>query len=76
MPTSPLPLPASPQTASLNVPQAFAEALRCHEQGRLPEAERLYEAILAVRADHFDALQMLARNTLNAPSIGIGPPSG
>ncbi len=60
MPTSPLPLPASPQAASLNVPQAFAEALRCHEQGRLPEAERLYEAILAVRADHFDALQMLA----------------
>jgi predicted O-linked N-acetylglucosamine transferase (SPINDLY family) len=60
MPTSPLPLPASLQAASLNVPQAFAEALRLHEQGRLAEAERLYEAVLAARPDHFDALQMLA----------------
>lgn len=60
MPTSPLSLPASPQAAALNVPQAFAEALRCHEQGRLTEAERLYAAVLAARPEHFDALQMLA----------------
>ncbi len=52
----PLPLP---KTGSLNVPQAFAQALKLHEQGRLAEAEPLYAAILAVRPDHFDALQMM-----------------
>ena len=56
MPPSPLPQRA----ASLNVPQTFAEALRLHEQGRLAEAEPRYAAVLAVRPDHFDALQMLA----------------
>lgn len=54
MPPSPL-----PQVASLNVPQAQAQALALHEQGRLAEAERLYAQILSVRPDHFDALQML-----------------
>ena len=55
MPPSPL-----PQAASLNVAQAFADALRCHEQGRLAEAERHYATVLAARPEHFDALQMLA----------------
>ena len=43
----------------LNVPQALAQALELHRAGRLAEAEPLYAAILAVRPDHFDALQML-----------------
>ena len=55
MPPSPL-----PQAASLNVAQAFADALRCHEQGRLAEAERHYAMVLMARPEHFDALQMLA----------------
>jgi predicted O-linked N-acetylglucosamine transferase (SPINDLY family) len=54
MPPAPL-LNAKP----LNVPQALAQALELHRQGRLAEAEPLYSAILAVRPDHFDALQML-----------------
>jgi len=49
-----------PKAQSLNVPQALAQALKLHEQGRLAEAGRLYADILAVRPDHFDALQMLA----------------
>ena len=54
-------MPPLPQAApALNVPQAFAEGLRLHEQGRLAEAEKFYAAVLAVRPDHFDALQMLA----------------
>jgi protein O-GlcNAc transferase len=53
-----MPLP-QPTPQSLNVPQAFAQALKLHEQGRLAEAERLYAAVLAVRPDHFDALQMM-----------------
>jgi len=53
----PLPLP---KTQPLNVSQALARALKLHELGRLAEAERLYAAILVVRPDHFDALQMMA----------------
>lgn len=48
-----------PKTAMLNVPQALAQALQFHERGNLPEAEKLYAAILAARPDHFDALQMM-----------------
>src|SRR6202142_3685615 len=48
-----------PKTDSLNVPQALEQALKLHGLGRLAEAERLYDAILAVRPDHFDALQMM-----------------
>ena len=52
------PLPP-PKSVPLNVPQTLAQALALHEQGRIDEAERLYAGILAVRPDHFDALQML-----------------
>jgi predicted O-linked N-acetylglucosamine transferase (SPINDLY family) len=52
----PFPLP---KTQTLNVPLALAQALKLHEQGRLAEAGQLYSAILAVRPDHFDALQMM-----------------
>lgn len=48
-----------PRTASLNVPQALAQALQLHERGQLAEAEKLYAAILSARPDHFDALQMM-----------------
>ena len=40
--------------------QAFAQGLKLHEQGRLTEAGQFYAAVLAVRPDHFDALQMMA----------------
>ena len=43
----------------MNVPQALAQALALHSQGRLADAERLYAAILAVRPDHVEALQMM-----------------
>ena len=54
-----MPLP-QPKPQPLNVPQAFAQGLKLHEQGRLAEAEPLYAAVLAARPDHFDALQMMA----------------
>ena len=53
-----MPLPQS-KPHSLNVAQAFAQALKLHEQGRLAEAERLYAAVLSVRPEHVDALQMM-----------------
>ena len=45
---------------SFKVPQAFAQALALHTQGRLAEAERIYSEVLTHRPDHFDALQMLS----------------
>jgi predicted O-linked N-acetylglucosamine transferase (SPINDLY family) len=45
---------------SFKVPQAFAQALALHGQGRFTEAEQIYSEVLAHRPDHFDALQMLS----------------
>ena len=54
MPSMPL-----PQAKPLDIPRAIHQALELHHQGRIAEAERLYAAVLAVRPDHVDALQML-----------------
>ena len=54
MPSLPL-----PQGKALDVPRTIHQALELHHQGRIADAERLYSAVLAVRPDHFDALQML-----------------
>jgi protein O-GlcNAc transferase len=48
-----------PSAKPLNVPQALAQAIALHRQGRLAEAEPQYAAILSVRPDHFEALHML-----------------
>ena len=44
---------------TVNPHQTAQQALDFHRQGRLPQAERLYSEVLAVRPDHFDALHML-----------------
>ncbi|MGH6684692.1 MAG: tetratricopeptide repeat protein, partial [Pseudolabrys sp.] len=49
----------APTAKPLNVPQALAQALELHRQGRLAQAEQLYASILTTRPDHFDALHML-----------------
>ncbi len=54
-----MPLAQQFSSKTFNVPQALAQALDLHKAGRLAEAEKLYTAILSVRPDHFDALQML-----------------
>jgi predicted O-linked N-acetylglucosamine transferase (SPINDLY family) len=48
-----------PQGKPLDVPRAVQQALEFHHAGRIADAERLYAAVLAVRPDHFDALQMM-----------------
>ncbi len=63
------PSPLAKGTA-FNLPQALAQALALHKQGRPAEAERLYMAILAERPDHFDALQMLALIKLGKGEAG------
>lgn len=52
----PQPLAQAPS----DVAKLLAQALQCHQQGRLPDAERLYAEVLSARPDHFDALQMMA----------------
>ncbi len=49
--------PLHPKAFSL--PQAAHQALEFHRQGRLPQAEKLYSDVLAVRPDYFEALHML-----------------
>src|SRR5476651_2019345 len=44
---------------AFNAPQAVQQALEFHRQGKLPEAEKLYADVLAVRPDYFEALHML-----------------
>ena len=46
-------------TSTLTVTQALDQAFIQHAQGNLGEAERLYEAILSVDAEHVDALHLL-----------------
>ena len=51
---------ALPQTSkSVNLPQTLKRALDLQRQRKLPEAEKLYAQVLAVRPDYFDALHML-----------------
>ena len=52
---------ALPQSLkSINVPQAIQQALELQRRGKLPQAEKLYSDILAVRPDYFEALHMLS----------------
>jgi tetratricopeptide (TPR) repeat protein len=39
--------------------EKLVQALACHQQGRLNEAQRLYTEILKVAPDNFDALHLL-----------------
>ncbi len=48
-----------PNALPLNVPGALAQAQGLCQQGRLADAERLCAAILAVKPDQVDALQLL-----------------
>jgi tetratricopeptide (TPR) repeat protein len=54
-----MPQPNISSAKAFNVPQALAQAVELHRQGRLADAERLYASILAVRPDQFDALHHL-----------------
>ena len=46
-------------TQAFRIPEAIREALRLHRQGKPEEAAQLYEAVLKVRPQHFDALHLL-----------------
>jgi protein O-GlcNAc transferase len=50
----------------------FRQGLACHQQGRLPEAERHYNAALRSEPDHFEALHMLGVIALQMGSFERG----
>ena len=52
MPRAPLPKQTNPQST-------LQQAVTLHQQGRLDDAERLYNSVLAAKRDHFDALHLL-----------------
>jgi protein O-GlcNAc transferase len=47
----------SPAAAALQA--KFNQAVALHQQGRLPEAERIYQEVLRQQPNHFDALHLL-----------------
>ena len=49
-----------PQAIPPTVTSLFAEGLALHQAGRLADAERIYNQILAIRPDHFDSLHLLS----------------
>jgi protein O-GlcNAc transferase len=51
--------PPTPDSNVAALQAAFANAFALHRQGRLAEAERLYEDILRREPNHFDALHLL-----------------
>jgi tetratricopeptide (TPR) repeat protein len=42
-----------------SVRDAFNNAIRLHQAGRLDDAEKIYRRVLEVQSDHFDSLHML-----------------
>jgi len=49
-----------PPAKTVNLAQRIQQALDYHRRGQLPQAERLYGDVLALRPDYFEALHMLA----------------
>src|SRR6516164_6212307 len=50
-----------PETeVTLKLPEAMTRAVAAYERGELREADRLARAVLGVKADHFDALHLIA----------------
>jgi len=56
---APMPVSARESKRREIIGQAFQEAITLQDQGKLPEAERLYDAILAADPDHFASLVRL-----------------
>jgi predicted O-linked N-acetylglucosamine transferase (SPINDLY family) len=50
---------AAPTAAGKTLAEALSEAIAAHRAGRLPDAERIYQAILGIKPDHFQSLHML-----------------
>jgi tetratricopeptide (TPR) repeat protein len=60
---------AHPQTQNLTaaaLQDLFNKAIALHQQGRLAEAERIYEEVLRAQPKHFDALHLLGVIALQA----------
>jgi predicted TPR repeat methyltransferase len=58
-----------PQTpsVSLSLAEALQQAIACHKAGQLPEAERLYRAIMEMQPHHPDA-----NHNLGVLAVGMG----
>ncbi len=49
----------NPSQAARKLAETFARGVTSHKTGRLAEARQIYQAIIATRPDHFDALHLL-----------------
>jgi tetratricopeptide (TPR) repeat protein len=64
IPKRKLPAPVKSAPKQYQVAILIAQALTLHQQGRFKETKAIYEKVLAIQTDHFDALQLLG--TLSA----------
>ena len=55
----PTPNPAASEERDVTIPEAVCLAVGLHREGRLPEAEAIYRAVLEAVPDHPDALNFL-----------------
>jgi tetratricopeptide (TPR) repeat protein len=60
----------APQPVGSELTQALQQALACHRQGRLAEAEKVYARIIKAAPSHFDALHLLGALKLQTGKIG------
>ena len=60
-------------SSSRSLRQKFDSALTCHQSGKLGDAKHLYEEILQIAPDHFDALHLLGLVELQSyrPSLAL-----
>ena len=64
IPKSKLPTPVNSAPQKNQVALLIRQGLALHQQGKFNEAKGIYEKVLAIQANHFDALQLLG--TLSA----------
>ena len=71
-------MPEPSQPSQPNLSRLLRRALRAHERGELPKAERLYNAALRYHPENFDALHGLGTAALSArtPRHGAGAHAG
>lgn len=60
-------------SSSRSLRQKFDSALTCHQSGKLGDAKHLYEEILQIAPEHFDALHLLGLVELQSyrPSLAL-----
>ena len=61
---------ANPAAPGPHIARQLSEAVGLHRQGRLDEAEKIYNRVLKAQRDNFDALHLLGQLNLHRGKVG------